>query len=33
MQPNPDNEDTVLCADLIAPEGYELLVVPNVLMI
>ena len=22
MQPNPDNEDTVLCADLIAPEGY-----------
>src|SRR5699024_3875735 len=21
-QPNPDNEDTVLCADLIAPEGY-----------
>ena len=34
MQPNPDNEDTVLCADLIAPEGYvKLLVVPNVLMI
>ena len=23
MQPNPDNEDTVLCADLIAPEGYS----------
>lgn len=22
MQPNPENEDTVLCADLIAPEGY-----------
>ena len=22
MQPNPNNEDTVLCADLIAPEGY-----------
>ena len=22
MQPNSDNEDTVLCADLIAPEGY-----------
>ncbi|EJM2442120.1 asparagine--tRNA ligase [Staphylococcus pseudintermedius] len=22
MQPNPKNEDTVLCADLIAPEGY-----------
>lgn len=22
MQPNPDNEETVLCADLIAPEGY-----------
>lgn len=22
MQPNPDNEDTVFCADLIAPEGY-----------
>ncbi|MGV3243955.1 asparagine--tRNA ligase [Staphylococcus sp. 11261D007BR] len=22
MQPNPDNNDTVLCADLIAPEGY-----------
>ena len=22
MQPNPDNEDTVLCADLIAPDGY-----------
>ena len=22
MQPNPENEETVLCADLIAPEGY-----------
>ena len=22
MQPNPDNNNTVLCADLIAPEGY-----------
>ncbi|PTF52847.1 asparagine--tRNA ligase, partial [Staphylococcus cohnii] len=22
MQPNPENENTVLCADLIAPEGY-----------
>lgn len=22
MQPNPENEDTVLCADLIAPEDY-----------
>ncbi|MDQ7199176.1 asparagine--tRNA ligase [Staphylococcus pseudintermedius] len=22
MQPNPENEDTVLCVDLIAPEGY-----------
>ncbi|PCF32127.1 asparagine--tRNA ligase [Staphylococcus delphini] len=22
MQPNPENDDTVLCADLIAPEGY-----------
>ncbi|MGA0506562.1 amino acid--tRNA ligase-related protein, partial [Escherichia coli] len=22
MQRNPDNEETVLCADLIAPEGY-----------
>lgn len=22
MQPNPESEDTVLCADLIAPEGY-----------
>ncbi|EIK0300687.1 asparagine--tRNA ligase [Staphylococcus pseudintermedius] len=22
MQPNPENEDIVLCADLIAPEGY-----------
>lgn len=22
MQPNPENEKTVLCADLIAPEGY-----------
>ncbi|AKS71429.1 asparagine--tRNA ligase [Staphylococcus schleiferi] len=22
MQPNPKNEETVLCADLIAPEGY-----------
>ncbi|HEC2212788.1 TPA: asparagine--tRNA ligase [Staphylococcus delphini] len=22
MQPNPENGDTVLCADLIAPEGY-----------
>ncbi|MBI5975370.1 asparagine--tRNA ligase [Staphylococcus canis] len=22
MQPNPENPDTVLCADLIAPEGY-----------
>ncbi len=22
MQPNPENEETVLCADLTAPEGY-----------
>src|SRR5699024_11805451 len=22
MEPNPENPDTVLCADLIAPEGY-----------
>ncbi len=22
MQPDPTNEDVVLCADLIAPEGY-----------
>lgn len=22
MKPDPDREDVVLCADLIAPEGY-----------